>query len=83
VATWSFRERPARSRPPSSPPTRSISPRSSAPCTSSSVTSGWKLPSATSEARLSSPATRPSRWSSVSSPARNSTRECAFDAWMS
>src|SRR6478752_4402107 len=80
VATWSFRDRPARSRPPRFSPTRSIRPRSSAPCTSSSVTSGPKLPSATSSARLSRPTSRPSRCSSVSSPARDSTRACAFDA---
>ena len=36
VATWSLRERPARSLPPSSGPARSIRPRSSAECTSSS-----------------------------------------------
>ncbi|CFE46480.1 Uncharacterised protein [Mycobacterium tuberculosis] len=80
AATWSLRERPARSRPPRSGPTRSIRPRSSAACTSSSVTSGPKLPSATSWARLSRPASSPSRCSSVSSPARNSTMVCARDA---
>src|ERR1700754_2225558 len=80
VATWSFRDRPARSRPPRFSPTRSIRPRSSAPCTSSSVASGPKLPSATSSARLSRPTSRPSRCSVVSSPARNSTCVCAFDA---
>src|SRR5882757_4852870 len=74
VATWSFRDRPARSLPPRSSPTRSINPRSSAPCTSSSDGNGPKLPSATSSPRLSRPASSPSRCSSVSRPARCSTR---------
>ena len=40
-------------------PTRSISPRSSAACTSSSVTSGRKLPSATSSAEAVQPGQQP------------------------
>ena len=40
VATWSLRDRPARSRPPRSAPARSMSPRSSAVWTSSSSSAG-------------------------------------------
>ena len=52
VATWSLRERPARSLPPSSAPARSIRPRSSAVCTSSSASAGRKAPDATSASQL-------------------------------
>ena len=55
VATWSLRERPARSRPPTSAPARSMSPRSSAVWTSSSSSAGWKAPDSTSARSRSSP----------------------------
>ncbi len=56
VATWSFRERPARSLPPRSGPRRSSSPRSRAVCTSSSAMVPTKEPSATSASSWSRPA---------------------------
>ena len=83
VATWSLRDRPARSLPPSSGPARSIRPRSSAVCTSSSATTGVNAPDATSAARESSPASMPVSSSSVSSFALCSTLACARDPAMS
>ena len=80
VATWSFRERPARRRPPTSGPTRSIRPRSSAPCTSSSESLGPKAPLTTSAARRSRPSSIVARSASLSRPALFSTRACACDA---
>src|SRR6266545_1978171 len=50
VATWSLRDRPARSLPPSAP-TRSSRPRSRAVCTSSSSTLGRNSPDARDAAR--------------------------------
>src|SRR5699024_6273513 len=83
VATWSLRERPARSRPPSSAPTRSISPRSSAVCTSSSSTEGLNMPAWTSAANCCRPASIASSSSSSSRPARCNTLACAREPAMS
>ena len=55
VATWSLRDRPARSLPPRSGPSRSSRPRSRAVCTSSSAMVPTKAPSATSASSWSRP----------------------------
>ena len=80
VATWSLRDRPARSFPPSSAPARSTRPRSRAECTSSSSGAGPNAPEATSASSFSRADSMPASSSSVSSPARCSTRACAIDA---
>src|SRR6478752_3345447 len=83
VATWSLRDRPARSLPPRSLPARSSRPRSSAECTSSSAGIGVKAPDCTSWARSSKAESIPvsSRW--LSRPAVYSTLAWAFDPAMS
>src|SRR5215469_8845394 len=79
VATWSLRDRPARSLPPREP-MRSSSPRSSAVCTSSSATVGRKAPLWQSRSRPSSALSSLASSPLSSSPALCSTRACAFDA---
>ncbi len=83
VATWSLRDRPARSLPPRSGPSRSSSPRSSAVCTSSSATVPMNSSAATARSRSSSPASMRVSSSPVSSPAFVSTRACAREPAMS
>ena len=81
VATWSLRDRPARSLPPSSAPARSTRPRSSAECTSSSSGVGAERAGGDVGLQLRpGPTSMPASSSSVSSPARCSTRACAIDA---
>ena len=77
VATWSLRERPARSRPPTSAPARSMSPRSRAECTSSSPSSGVKAPDSTSARSRSRASSIAASVVSSSRPAPCSTRACA------
>ncbi len=83
AAIWSLRDRPARSLPPSSGPSRSSRPRSRAVCTSSSAMVPVNEPSSTSAASRSRPASMRPSSSSVSSPARCSTRACAREPSMS
>lgn len=83
VATWSFRERPARSLPPRSGPRRSSSPRSRAVCTSSSAMVPTKEPSATSASSWSRPASIRVSSSSSRRFALCSTRAWARDPAMS
>ena len=79
VATWSLRERPARSQPPMSAPARSMRPRSSAVWTSSSLASGTNSPDSTSARRASRPSSMACRVASSSRPAECRTRAWARD----
>ena len=79
VATWSLRERPARSFPPRVGPAMSRRPRSRAECTSSSLTCGVNSPVSTRRPSSSSAASMSRSSLSPKSPARARTRACAFE----